>query len=284
MAIIPEFTVPTGSTRNFVSDGSFQPGIHFAIENDFEPFKLAFNIGYRNAQNATYSTIDYRNRIIAKAAGSLPIVDWLNLNIEYQTAIRVPFDFSQSPSEFYLGGVSQIGKSFYLSTGATIGSFQEDASGNYGFFVGLEWTPFDPHEGEEIKTEALAPPVQKTKFVFKNKRIVIPKSIHFEFDSPALTPSGRSIVRQLAGFLKKNDAHFKKIIIEGHTDSAGKDAYNLVLSKQRAATVRRHLIYYGIEESRLQSEGYGESRPKYPWGSAKDQRGLNRRVEFIVID
>ena len=70
-----------------------------------------------------------------------------------------------------------------------------------------------------------------------------------------------------------------KLIIEGHTSSDGNDQYNLKLSQKRAEAVVRYLIKLGVDESRLEAVGKGETKPRYdnnsPIGRAK-----NRRVEF----
>ncbi|HIB37030.1 OmpA family protein [Mesonia sp.] len=70
--------------------------------------------------------------------------------------------------------------------------------------------------------------------------------------------------------------------IEGHTDSQGSDAYNLKLSKERAASVRNYLVEEdGIDASRITSEGYGESRPIATNKTAAG-RQQNRRVEVSL--
>jgi outer membrane protein OmpA-like peptidoglycan-associated protein len=75
------------------------------------------------------------------------------------------------------------------------------------------------------------------------------------------------------------NANFK---IEGHTDSSGKPASNLKLSKGRAAAVKQYLIDKGIRPDRLTSEGYGS---KKPIASNKTAKGkiLNRRVEVNLV-
>ena len=69
--------------------------------------------------------------------------------------------------------------------------------------------------------------------------------------------------------------------IEGHTDSVGSDAYNLNLSKERAASVRQWLVSNGIPANRLTSEGYGESRPISTNNTAAGRQD-NRRVEISL--
>ena len=73
-----------------------------------------------------------------------------------------------------------------------------------------------------------------------------------------------------------------KFIIEGHTDSDGDDTYNQELSEERAAAVMNFLIQSGIDASRLDSKGYGESKPVNE-NSTPEGKANNRRVEFIKI-
>ena len=72
------------------------------------------------------------------------------------------------------------------------------------------------------------------------------------------------------------------IEIQGHTDERGNDAYNLDLSDRRAASVRVYLTDHGVEASRLQSEGYGETQP-VDTKSNQAAWAKNRRVEFLII-
>ena len=73
----------------------------------------------------------------------------------------------------------------------------------------------------------------------------------------------------------------KLVHIEGHTDSRGSASANLDLSTRRAAAVRQYLIDKGVEPARLDSKGYGETRPlileenEAAWSK-------NRRVDFFV--
>jgi len=72
------------------------------------------------------------------------------------------------------------------------------------------------------------------------------------------------------------------ISIHGHTDSKGSDTYNMTLSADRAASVRNAIASKGIENSRLQSQGYGESEP-IATNDTDDGRAENRRVELHKV-
>ena len=74
-----------------------------------------------------------------------------------------------------------------------------------------------------------------------------------------------------------------RIAVEGHTDSVGNDARNLDLSERRAVSVVRYLTAHGIEAARLESHGYGETRPMQP-NTTPAGRAANRRVQFQIVD
>lgn len=70
--------------------------------------------------------------------------------------------------------------------------------------------------------------------------------------------------------------------IEGHTDNSGPAFANLLLSQQRAASVKRYLVANGIDSSRIKTEGLGED---YPVASNRSPAGRrrNRRIEFTIL-
>ena len=71
------------------------------------------------------------------------------------------------------------------------------------------------------------------------------------------------------------------ILIEGHTDDTGTDAYNMDLSRRRAESVVDFLETQGLSTARLKTESFGESQPKYP-NDTEDNRSKNRRVELAI--
>lgn len=73
-----------------------------------------------------------------------------------------------------------------------------------------------------------------------------------------------------------------RIRIEGHADSTGGDAQNLALSELRAASVANYLMQSGIAPSRVETIGYGETRPLVSNDTEEGQR-RNRRIEFVIL-
>lgn len=75
----------------------------------------------------------------------------------------------------------------------------------------------------------------------------------------------------------------RDIRIEGHTDSSGSDAFNLNLSQKRADAVRSLLIDYGINSSRIEAIGMGESLPVAD-NNSEAGKAKNRRVDIIILN
>lgn len=71
------------------------------------------------------------------------------------------------------------------------------------------------------------------------------------------------------------------ILIEGHTDNTGTDAYNMDLSRRRAESVVDFLESQGLATARLKTEAFGEAQPKYP-NDTEENRAQNRRVELAI--
>lgn len=112
-------------------------------------------------------------------------------------------------------------------------------------------------------------------------KIEIKKQINFQTNKAII--KGRlsfEILDQVAAVMKSNPEI--KIVIEGHTDSVGPDTYNLDLSDRRAAAVLETLLERGVTSSRMQSLGYGETKPIAP-NKTRRGRAANRRVEFTIV-
>ena len=107
------------------------------------------------------------------------------------------------------------------------------------------------------------------------------EGVTFEYNSAKLKPESRSVLDNVAVDLNKYPR--LKIELQGHTDSAGPDAYNLKLSQQRADSVRIYLMDQGVPGNQLTARGYGETQPIED-NKTEAGRSLNRRVVMFVQD
>jgi OOP family OmpA-OmpF porin len=102
----------------------------------------------------------------------------------------------------------------------------------------------------------------------------------FDFDKAVVKPEGRAALDDLLG--KLQGMNTEVMVTVGHTDSIGSDAYNQKLSIRRAEAVKAYLVSKGVEQSRVYTEGKGESQPVADNKSAAG-RAKNRRVTVEVV-
>jgi OmpA-OmpF porin, OOP family len=122
-----------------------------------------------------------------------------------------------------------------------------------------------------------AAPDMRSKLLTEGR--VVSYGIYFDSNSDKVKPESYGALNEIAKVLKENAD--VKIKIVGHTDSDGADAANLDLSKRRAAAVKNELSKtFGIEGSRIETDGKGESQPLAA-NDTPSNKALNRRVEFI---
>ena len=104
--------------------------------------------------------------------------------------------------------------------------------------------------------------------------------IQFDSGKATIKPVSFGILNMVVDIMRNNPEY--SLIIAGHTDSQGNDDFNMTLSDKRAAAVRQYLIDKGVSSDRLQSKGYGETKPVATNKTAAG-RAQNRRVEFTVV-
>lgn len=126
---------------------------------------------------------------------------------------------------------------------------------------------------------AVGAPDTRKKLLEQNKWVT--HGVLFDVNSDKIKPESYGTLKEMASVLKEYSD--LKVKIVGHTDADGNDASNLDLSKRRAASVKAALTKeFGIDASRMETDGKGESEPidknDTPAGKAN-----NRRVEFIKI-
>jgi len=112
-----------------------------------------------------------------------------------------------------------------------------------------------------------------------NKTVVL-KNVFFDTDKFNLKQKSKIELDKLVSFLNKNTV--VKIELGGHTDNVGSAKSNQILSENRAISVYNYLIEKGIDEARLTTKGYGDTKPIAD-NSTPEGRSENRRTEFKII-
>ncbi len=128
----------------------------------------------------------------------------------------------------------------------------------------------------------LAKKSAKASVIIRNKRIVLKKKIHFNTGSADIKEGSQYLLDEVADVFMSH-TEIKKLEIQGHSDNVGKQSYNMKLSEERAEAVETYLIGAGVKRSRLQSKGFGPTKPIAP-NVTPQGRARNRRVEFHILE
>ncbi len=112
------------------------------------------------------------------------------------------------------------------------------------------------------------------------QRIDLPR-IEFATGKSEILPESFAPLNQLLGLMGKYPG--TKISIQGHTDNQGDSLANEKLSVSRANAVRDWLSSHGVSSTRLETRGYGQTRP-ITTNSTDQGRETNRRIEFIIVE
>jgi outer membrane protein OmpA-like peptidoglycan-associated protein len=123
---------------------------------------------------------------------------------------------------------------------------------------------------------------QFIKRVTGSTEIEIMKQIQFDTGRATIKPGSFPIVDEIVKLLKANP-DIKRLSVEGHTDDRGAIEMNNKLSQDRADSVKGYLVSHGIDAGRLESHGFGPSKP-IDTNETDAGRQNNRRVEFHITD
>ncbi|MEZ4897668.1 MAG: OmpA family protein [Saprospiraceae bacterium] len=113
----------------------------------------------------------------------------------------------------------------------------------------------------------------------KEDRKIEVSNIFFEQSKPKILPESYPELNRLVQLLKQNpNIH---ILIEGHTDNVGDLKANIELSQKRAMGIKEYLVYNGIAKERIDTKGFGPTKPLND-NSTEEKRRENRRVEIKI--
>jgi outer membrane protein OmpA-like peptidoglycan-associated protein len=171
-------------------------------------------------------------------------------------------------------------------TGAVVGGVVGNATGSttrgaiIGAAVGGAAGAIIGHQmdqqAKEIKQQVPGAVVQR---VGEGLAVTFDSGLLFDYDSDVLRPAAKENLASLASNLDKYPD--TNILVVGHTDSVGTDAYNMSLSERRAAAAVSYLVSQGVDRARIRSAGRGESEP-IAENATSEGRQQNRRVEVAI--
>ncbi len=275
LALLPYIIAPTGDSLVFMGNGNVAGGIKIILDfNIHERVRLGLNVGYHFRPDVTILNARMDDQLTVGLGISIKIIERLTFiaDAHMEPVIRDFFDDEvEVPAEAGGGFRIKVTDNININVGGAAGLTIGVGTPDFRAFLGMNynWAP-------EPCAACDRPPSVEAR------SISIDQVIQFEFDKAVIRPQSYPILDDVAAIIKANPG-IKRVMIEGHTDSIGSDAYNMKLSERRANSVRQYLTNKGIAPGMLDTVGYGESRPVATNDTAEG-RAKNRRVEFKVVE
>lgn len=126
---------------------------------------------------------------------------------------------------------------------------------------------------KELRRDILLTPIEVGKKITLN-------TIRFAQSKFDLLPASLPELDRIVQLMNENPT--MEILLEGHTDNVGDFEANVQLSKDRVEEVKKYVVSKGVAQGRVQTKGFGPTRPISP-NTTEDNRKLNRRVEFTIL-
>ncbi len=165
------------------------------------------------------------------------------------------------------------------ATNANLAKFTVDSDGDGvpDFFDKCPNTPSDT----KVDGSGCPLPVAKNVIITEEDRRVVRdaiKNLEFDFGKATIREHSYASLDRVAKLLVDKNFSLK---LAGHTDNVGSNDANMRLSKDRAESIKSYLVSKGVNASRIEATGYGETQPIASNKTAKG-RQANRRVEFTL--
>jgi outer membrane protein OmpA-like peptidoglycan-associated protein len=207
--------------------------------------------------------VNHRTALLLLATGSLGLSGCASMTKKEQGAVV------GAATGAAVGGVigNQTGST---ARGAIIGAV---VGGAAGAIIGHQMD----QQAKELEATIRGARVER---VGEGIQVTFDSGLLFAYDSDVVQPAAQANLTELARSLNKYPD--SQLLIVGHTDNAGSDAYNQGLSQRRADAAANYLSTQGVARTRIQTSGKGESEP-VATNDSDEGRQQNRRVEVAIF-
>jgi outer membrane protein OmpA-like peptidoglycan-associated protein len=144
-------------------------------------------------------------------------------------------------------------------------------------------------KGKQINRDTLSNLVTNVRFdtvmvleKIEKDKIFVLENIYYDLDRAEIRTDAAKELDKLVTILQDNPD--LKIELSSHTDDRNTDAYNLDLSQRRAKSAVDYLVSQGIDPTRLEARGYGESKLLIENAQTEEEHQVNRRTEFKILE
>lgn len=204
--------------------------------------------------------------------------DWL-----YEREIRLLTVTPAEYPEYHAMAAATGGVSFDL--GKDFANSMTDIAGNITSLYSLKYLSESTLAPDSVRIDLLRAEDHAT--LASRKLLAMEPGRRFVFEDLQFAPNETQLANEFVPELERvvRLMHVRpgmRIRIEGHADSTGSAAVNMKLSEERAVAVKRYLMQSGIAPDRLDTEGFGATRP-IASNATEASRRLNRRIEFVIL-
>lgn len=238
---------------------------------DFENINLLAFYRIAGAANLT--------PVMGLGLGATRIDDYSPSNVKLSLLARAGLEYAFKPAMTISGLVD------YQYVSKIMGDMPTDPAHVINPQIALTWY----YGGDDTPATPATEPEKTSDVVSTQKSVTTSRSvenkpdinIEFDFEKSEVKSQYLPKLKQLAEEMKSSNNLTG--YIEGHADSTGPEEFNDTLSLSRAHAVRNILIGYGADESRLQAEGFGESRPVASNATASGRQKNRRSAVYISV-
>ncbi len=276
--------------QTLLSDNSFGYGIKVLGERTFKHFQLILNLGYRYSKDADFTDnngfthIDMTHQLYSAMGVYVPFSKKWGANVEFIKLWSLPLTNKDiNPNELFVGTSFGIIKNLHGFLGVGLGNIigNSDSDGNdirYSAGIKFHISSFDRRSmGYPV---VIDPPKQKCQYqLFDSGNI---GTIRFKNDKYSINPEDQYSLRTVVSAIKSKSNIIQRVDIVGHASAPASKDHNLILSKNRANTIKNFMIQNGVSANKIQVDWSGEGVLVSP-GASKTSDEENRRVEFKVI-
>jgi outer membrane protein OmpA-like peptidoglycan-associated protein len=272
----------------FVGEGGSPVGIvELAGSGKFDDISMAVNVGYRFRKKGDQipgDIIEPMGDQYIASVGVSYLLPWVDTKLISEIFGSRPaggevsgYSARQASSAEMIAGIKyDATTALSIHAGAGTELIRGVSTPDWRLYAGFNWAI------GSIVTHAPPPdehPFKPTAAPLEQRAVL--RDINFATGSDAVPPEALPQLEALARQI--GTVAYEHIYVEGHTDSVGSHESNQGLSERRAETVRQWLIQKtGIDQSRIEAVGYGETRPIADNGNFQGRRA-NRRVEVRIL-
>jgi len=277
-------------------------GLRFGINLDntiFDQFELGYdrsdNVDYKAGRTDSTDFNRYYGNLVKEYKMNSSTALYALVGLGYEDLNNNQLENRDSMFAQYGGGVKYwVTDSFALK--AEVRHAIKFHGGDNNMFYSLGFTiPFGAKSAPvAVKPEpkpapVVAAPVEKPVVAPKCQNVpkgtvvdadgcpkVIRLNVNFAFNKSVIKPEFMPKIQEVADFMKQNPGY--RVVLEGHTDSKGSDAYNMKLSSERAKAVEKAIESLGVPAAKVTTEAFGKSKP-IATNDTEEGRAENRRVD-----